>query len=281
VPTLPFKTLQSLDLPLTEIIAGRIGFVHDLFLVFPFEVCDRLPADGRDLVVLVGKTERVDAIDELSEYPGRVVVLMAPGDASIRDAYLRGRRSLPPNFVALFATGNELADRRAISVPLGVRANKLRPLQFVRQNHDGERGRLLYGNFTVNDAHYRSARDGEAHIRKRLVERLEGKPWVDLDVSAEQRDSPRELIRYYSDIAAHRFVLSPEGNGVDCYRTWEALYLGAIPIVMTSAVTSAFGCLPILFTEDYSELSEEYLEHRWEEMSRRSYEILLRTPLSR
>jgi hypothetical protein len=96
---------------------------------------------------------------------------------------------------------------------------------------------------------------------------------VDLDISPVQRDTPEQLIRYYSRIASHRFVLSPEGNGVDCYRTWEALYLGAIPIVMVSPTMSAFGDLPILFTEDYSELTEAYLERRWEEMSRRAFEI--------
>jgi hypothetical protein len=271
--TLPFDTLQKLDLPLTEIVGGRIGFVHDLFLTFPFEVRDRLPDDGRDLVVLVRKGERAKALNELSEYTGRVVVVMAPGDAPVGSAYIRGQRTLPPNFVALFATSNELPDRRAVSVPLGVRVNKLLPLQFVRQNRRGGREGLLYGNFTVNDNHYRPARDGTAHIRHRLVDRLRGEAWVDLDLSSEQRDSPEELIRYYARIAAHRFVLSPEGNGVDCYRTWEALYLGAIPIVMTGPAMSPFADLPILFTEDYSELSEEYLERRWEEMSRRKYEI--------
>lgn len=273
MPTLPFDTLQKLDLPLTEVVSGRIGFAHDLFLAFPYEICDRLPDDGRDLVVLTGKSERSQAIEELGDYPGRVLLVMAPGDAPVRNAYIQGRRGLPPNFVALFATSNELTDRRAISVPLGVRVNKLLPLQFVRQNRTGGREKLLYGNFTVNDTHYRPGRDGVGHIRTRLVERFQGEPWVDLDVSSEQRDTPEELIRYYSQIASHRFVLSPEGNGIDCYRTWEALYLGAIPIVMVSSAMTAFEGLPILFTEDYSELSEAYLERRWREMSQASFEI--------
>src|SRR5680860_760213 len=139
MPMLPFDTLQKLDLPLTEMVSGRIGFAHDLFLSFPFEARDRLPDDGRDLVVLTGKSERAPAIEELAEYPGRVVVVMAPGDAPVRAAYTPGRRGLPPNFIALFASSNELTDSRAIGVPLGVRVNKLLPLQFVRQNQTGER----------------------------------------------------------------------------------------------------------------------------------------------
>lgn len=273
MPILPFDTLQKLDLPLTEMVGGRIGFAHDLFLSFPYETVEQLPADDRDLVVLTGKGERSEAIAELAGRQGRVVVVMAPGDAPVRDVYVPGPRGLPSNFVALFATSNELADRRAISVPLGVRVNKLRPLRFVRQNHFGRRNGLLYGNFTVNDSHYRPGKDGTRHVRERLVEHFAHESWVHLDISAQQRDSPEELIRYYANLASHRFVLSPEGNGVDCYRTWEALYLGAIPIVMSSPATSAFADLPILFTEDYSELSEDYLEQRWLELSRSGFEI--------
>ena len=37
----------------------------------------------------------------------------------------------------------------------------------------------------------------------------------------------------------HRFVLSPPGHGLDCHRTWEAILLGAIPIVVDCAYLRA------------------------------------------
>lgn len=37
--------------------------------------------------------------------------------------------------------------------------------------------------------------------------------------------------RYRDLVCRSRFVLSPPGNGPDCHRTWEAVYLGATPIV--------------------------------------------------
>lgn len=40
--------------------------------------------------------------------------------------------------------------------------------------------------------------------------------------------SPHE---YRNLVSNSKFVLSPPGNGPDCHRTWEAIYLGAIPIV--------------------------------------------------
>ena len=40
--------------------------------------------------------------------------------------------------------------------------------------------------------------------------------------------SPR---KYRELVANSKYVLSPPGNGPDCHRTWEALYLGSVPIV--------------------------------------------------
>ena len=40
---------------------------------------------------------------------------------------------------------------------------------------------------------------------------------------------------YWSLLARSLFVISPPGNGPDCHRTWEAMYSGAIPIVLEDA----------------------------------------------
>lgn len=273
MPRLPFDTIQALDLPLTELVGGRINFAHDIFLSFRYEVLETLPTGAEDLVILVGKSDRGTSLRQIAEYPGRVILVFVPGDASVRNAYIPGRATLPPNVVAAFATNNEMADRRIVSTPLGVRVNKLRWLQFVRQNYSGPRDKLLYANFAFNVDHYPPDRRGTPHIRARLVEQLGEMPWVTWDVSSDHRDSYAELIRYYTGIAGHRFVLSPPGHGVDCYRTWEALYLGAIPVVMMSPQVSAFSELPILFTEDFSDISEDSLEKKWSEMTSRSFEI--------
>ena len=43
--------------------------------------------------------------------------------------------------------------------------------------------------------------------------------------------SPRE---YRALVSRSKFVLSPPGNGPDCHRTWESIYLGAVPVVKES-----------------------------------------------
>jgi hypothetical protein len=52
-------------------------------------------------------------------------------------------------------------------------------------------------------------------------------------------------------------VVSPEGIGMDCHRTWEALLLGCIPIVKRNGIASLYSSLPILIVDDWSEVTRE------------------------
>ena len=36
---------------------------------------------------------------------------------------------------------------------------------------------------------------------------------------------------YIKELSSCYFCLSPNGNGIDCHKHWECLYLGVIPIV--------------------------------------------------
>ena len=52
------------------------------------------------------------------------------------------------------------------------------------------------------------------------------------------------------------FVPSPAGNGIDCHRTWEALYLGAVPVVLRSEYFGESDW-PVLVVDSWSELLEK------------------------
>lgn len=76
-----------------------------------------------------------------------------------------------------------------------------------------------------------------------------------------------EKDKYFEELPKYRFVISPEGNGIDCHRHYEALMAKCIPIVEDSALIRAkYGNAPILYTRDYSEITQEYLEQKYAEM---------------
>lgn len=56
--------------------------------------------------------------------------------------------------------------------------------------------------------------------------------------------------------ASSPFVLSVEGNALDCHRTWEALYLGSIVITKTSTLDSLYKDLPVVIIKDWNEIRE-------------------------
>jgi hypothetical protein len=63
------------------------------------------------------------------------------------------------------------------------------------------------------------------------------------------------------------FWLSPRGNGRDCYRTWEALHFGRIPIVMSSELDSLFNRLPVLIIKSWDDITEDKLIKTFKDFS--------------
>lgn len=72
---------------------------------------------------------------------------------------------------------------------------------------------------------------------------------------------------YFKTLSSYKFVISPEGNGIDCHRHYESLLAGCIPIVERNPLTDKKyeGC-PILWTTDYSEITIDYLSKKYDEM---------------
>lgn len=83
-----------------------------------------------------------------------------------------------------------------------------------------------------------------------------------------------EPSEYFKSLPQYKFVISPEGNGIDCHRHYEALMAGCIPIVEDSElVRKKYGNAPILYTRDYSEINETYLAQKYEEMLKTEWDF--------
>lgn len=79
---------------------------------------------------------------------------------------------------------------------------------------------------------------------------------------------------YFREIGSYKFIVSPEGNGIDCHRHYEALMFGCIPIVeKNDHIAEKYSGCPILWTTDYSEITAEYLENKYTEMLDKVYDF--------
>jgi hypothetical protein len=78
------------------------------------------------------------------------------------------------------------------------------------------------------------------------------------------------LENYYKELQMSKFLLSPSGLGWDTYRIWEALYLGAIPVVERYGREDGWhrtlDALPVVWVESFQDpgFNPNFLEKEYE-----------------
>ena len=116
------------------------------------------------------------------------------------------------------------------------------------------KSKLLYLNFNLNTNPSRTT------IMNTLLKKF-------------KQNNTKNWNEYMQDLSEHKFAISPTGNGVDCHRTWECLYVGVIPIVTKSCCMSFFEELPILFVDDYDCINEEYLIEEYKKFQNKKFNL--------
>jgi hypothetical protein len=127
-------------------------------------------------------------------------------------------------------------------MPVGIDEDDVPVLRGVPET---EKDVLLYQNYT-----------------RRNNERRE--LWGAFPWAVREEWSRGGLLRYAQMLKRSRFVLSPPGRGWDCYRTYEAILAGAIPIVRREGLASkVVEGLPVLMVDDWAEVTPSRLDYEW------------------
>jgi hypothetical protein len=143
-----------------------------------------------------------------------------------------------------FPIGLDLHTPRSFATPAGL----VRQLETIRQDRVDRRSPRLFCDFSIS----RGSRQ-----RRELLEALDGCPHVDF---LKRRVSQRAIWKLYSQ---YPLVLSTEGNGLDCHRTWELLYLGCIVVTKTSPLDPLYEGLPVIIVDDWREVRDPEAPGRW------------------
>jgi hypothetical protein len=76
-----------------------------------------------------------------------------------------------------------------------------------------------------------------------------------------QRLTEEQVWEKYSSYA---FVVSVHGLGLDCHRTWEALYLGAVVITQHSSLDALLLPYRVVFVDDFRQVNDlDWLKSQW------------------
>jgi len=79
---------------------------------------------------------------------------------------------------------------------------------------------------------------------------------------------------YFKNLGKYKFVISPPGNGIDCYRNYETWLSKGIPIIpYNNFIAKKYSTLPILWTQDYSEINDEYLNKAYKGFLDKEYDF--------
>lgn len=141
---------------------------------------------------------------------------------------------------------------KLIPIPIGFgnrrwNAGNLVKLEYAFEHHRqpwSKRTTILYVNFAVGNNRLERG-DAMAQAQKVPNARI-----MTTTVSFET---------YLQQLGNTKFVLSPPGNGLDCHRTWEAMWMGAVPVVRSSPLDPLFTNTSAVILKNWSELTEALL----------------------
>jgi hypothetical protein len=189
----------------------------------------------------------------------RIILVTGEGDFpcdNFRQSFM------PVNVDHWFATNVTHPHPRVTALPLGLgspnSSTTLKAEEIISARDLGRAsGKWLYVNFrpTTNPSERQAPFD---HFHK--ISSLSD--WITFDHPFDRGNNEAFLAM----LVTHRFVLCPPGNGVDTHRMWEALLAGAIPVVKRSTAMKPFYSLPILFVDDFSEVTQDLLAKAYEEI---------------
>ena len=158
------------------------------------------------------------------------------GDLPIDDSYLKYLDNI--NFLKWYGQNVMTIHSKLQSIPIGIANNQWdhgNEYDFIEIiNENNVKNNLFYINFEITN-----------FARNDCLQKLST-----FGLYKQERKSFKEYLR---ELSKSYFVISPEGNGIDCHKTWEALYLESIPIVTKSINIEFYKDLPIIIINDWSE----------------------------
>jgi|14BtaG_2_1085337.scaffolds.fasta_scaffold00392_15 hypothetical protein len=174
---------------------------------------------------------------------------------------------IPENLNYMYVNNLNVEHPKMRHHPLGVLTRNIHTLVDVRDNYIPTKQDKYKNMCYVNFNH-------DTCVFRQFIPRVyaSGKPWVTIEENSVSQED------YYKQFKKHHYVACPRGNGHDSFRVWEALKMGAVPIVTrTVGMERLSAFLPILVLDKWSEMTEERLtdelpllrarQNQWPEMT--------------
>ena len=173
-----------------------------------------------------------------------------------KEAGLHNKILKHPLLIKWYGQNMRIISDKTLPIPIGLENNywKRTNIHIIEQHSSNSKIKLLYLNFSITNPN-------RSKIMNILLQ------------NGFNKNKKLDWDYYIEDLSRHKFCISPKGNGIDCHRTWECLYLGVIPIVEKSPHMCYFHDLPILFVDSYNDISVQYLNQIYENFKHKSFNM--------
>ena len=186
-------------------------------------------------------------LDVVSRLDKQVTLITHNGDINIDDSFV-----VPDNVIKWYTQNVNVIHPKIESIPIGLENDRWfqgihkKEKMLAKLREPRKYKNLVYMNHNIG-----------TNPAKRVLpyQIFEGKSWV----RAERGTNGNRFDEYLDNIYNHKFVICPEGNGMDTHRTWESLYMGTIPIEKFNINNQFYTDLPTVVVKDWAEITEESL----------------------
>lgn len=166
-------------------------------------------------------------------------------------------KNLPKNVIKWYSQNVNCNNDMLYSLPIGLENSKwfphLQKQQKIKNKIKETKNirNLVYMNHNI-----------KTNIKERTApyELLKNKLFVTVEMSSNGQN----FDNYIDQIYNHKFVICPQGNGIDTHRKWETLYLNTIPIEKRIINSSYYEDLPICLVDDWSQITEDFLNREYD-----------------
>jgi len=186
--------------------------------------------------------------DMIKGHTNRYILITHNGDWSIDEFFFHKR---PRCIVKWFAQNVNYKHVNLIPLPIGLEndegpskgghTNYKYLIENVKVQSYNKTNNVIYCNFNCSTN----------PIRESILEKVQAQCVVLVEKYIPYSSYCEQLKKFL-------FVLSPPGNGIDCHRTWEALYFGCIPVVERHFMYDSYS-LPIIQVSDWLQINNDWL----------------------
>ncbi len=143
---------------------------------------------------------------------------------------------------------------KLIPLPIGIANNRwphgdeklLR--EVIQNNRERKKKNKAFANFKIKT---------NRKYRQKVYDIIENNKFV-------IKKKRKGYYKYLEDFAGFKYSIVPKGNGQDCHRLWESLYLDIIPIIddnklFKNFTTGIWEGTPIILIKDWKKFSEKFV----------------------